>query len=65
MNTIIAGLALAAGGAYLWYYCHREAFLEAAAKRLLIHRAGLIAMRAAEVEAEKMDARLEIGGLGR
>lgn len=61
MNTIIAGLALAVGGAYLWYYCHREAFLEAVAKRLLIHRAGLIAMRAAEVEAAKMDARLEGG----
>ena len=61
MNTIIAGSALAVGGAYLWYYCHREAFLEAVAKRLLIHRAGLIAMRAAEVEAAKMDARLESG----
>lgn len=60
MNTIIAGSALAVGGAYLWYYCHREAFLEAAAKRLLIHRAGLIAMRAAEVEAAKQTVRLEV-----
>ena len=44
----------------MWYYCHLEAFLEAAAKRLLIHRSGLIAMRAAEVEAAKQTVRLEV-----
>ncbi len=61
MSTIIAGTIIACLGGYIWYYCHRIEWLEAAAKRLLIHRAGLIAMREAERLAGQQSVRLEAG----
>ncbi len=44
MQATIAGLLIATAGLYVWYYCHRLFVLNWAAKRILIHCAGIVAM---------------------